>query len=116
MGCAIKFTPLLDLGPEQPVCGLLEIDNVTLLMNCGWSEQFDEQLLEPVISKLPHVDAVVLTHPDVYHVGALPYLIGRHGLTARIFSTVPVRRMGQLAMQELLLDKRAKKVLRQLQQ
>eukprot|EP00983_Pelagomonas_calceolata_P103621 1158929-Pelagomonas_calceolata.AAC.2 len=49
MGCAIKFTPLLGTGPDQPVCGLLEIDGVTLLMNCGWNEQFEEQLLEPVI-------------------------------------------------------------------
>jgi len=49
MGCKINFTPLLSTRHDQPVCGLLEIDGVTLLMNCGWDEQFDEQLLEPVI-------------------------------------------------------------------
>jgi cleavage and polyadenylation specificity factor subunit 2 len=53
------------------------------------------------------VHAVVLTHPDVEHLGALPFLV-RHGLSARIFSTVPVRRMGFLAMQQLLADKRVR--------
>jgi len=47
MSCSINFTPLL--GPEQPVCGLLEVDGMRLLLNCGWSEQFDEHMLEPVI-------------------------------------------------------------------
>ena len=55
---------------------------------------------------LPSIDAVVLTHPDLEHLGALPYLIARYGLKARIFATGPIRRMGQLAMQELLLNKR----------
>jgi hypothetical protein len=36
-------------GQNQPVCGLLEIDGVTLLMNSGWNEQFDEGLLDSVI-------------------------------------------------------------------
>jgi len=60
----------------------------------------------PTHSKLPNIDAVLLTHPDLEHLGALPYLIGRHGLRARVYSTVPVRRMGHLAMHELLLDMR----------
>lgn len=49
MSCSIKFTPLLGTGPEQPVCGLLEVGGARLLLNCGWSEQFEEALLEPVI-------------------------------------------------------------------
>lgn len=57
-------------------------------------------------SVLPRVDAVLLTHPDVAHLGALPVLVGRHGLAARVYSTTPVRRMGHLAMQQLLVDKR----------
>jgi len=38
----------------------------------------------PTHSKLPNIDAVLLTHPDLEHLGALPYLMGRHGLRALV--------------------------------
>jgi Cft2 family RNA processing exonuclease len=51
------------------------------------------------------VDAVLLCHSDVAHLGALPYLVGRCGMHAPVYSTLPVRRNGELAMSEVLLAK-----------
>ncbi len=48
---------------------------------------------------------MLLSHPDLAHLGALPYLVGRCGLTAPIFSTKPVRRMGEMFMFEAYLAK-----------
>ena len=47
------------------------------------------------------VDAVLLTYPDQLHLGALPYLVGKCGLTCPVYATVPVYKMGQMFMYDL---------------
>lgn len=47
------------------------------------------------------MDAVLVSHPDTYHLGALPYLYGRLGLRCPVFATVPVYRMGQMFIYDL---------------
>jgi cleavage and polyadenylation specificity factor subunit 2 len=46
---------------------------------------------------------VLLSHSDVYHVGALPYLVGKYGLLkkAKIFGTLPLVKMGQMTLYDL---------------
>lgn len=44
------------------------------------------------------MDYVLLSHPDLRHLGALPYLVGRCGLAAPVYATLPVRRMGSLLL------------------
>ena len=46
----------------------------------------------------PSVGLVPLSHGDVAHLGALPYLRKELGLVAPVFSTDPVKRLGQIAM------------------
>jgi hypothetical protein len=43
---SVLFTPILGAVSEGPLCYLLEIDDVTLLLDCGWNEHFDVELLE----------------------------------------------------------------------
>ncbi|EFJ50753.1 hypothetical protein VOLCADRAFT_31342, partial [Volvox carteri f. nagariensis] len=107
METSVRFTPLSGVDAESPLCYLLEIDSFTILLDCGWDENFDESALEPIKRVLPRVNAVLLSHPDVAHLGALPYLVGKCGLTAPIFSTKPVRRMGEMFMFESYLAKQA---------
>ncbi len=42
----LRFTPLLGTGPDDPVCGLLELDGHTLLLDCGWTQACTEQHIE----------------------------------------------------------------------
>lgn len=56
-------------------------------------------------SILARVDAVILSHADLAHLGALSYLVTKCGLTAPVYSTLPVRRMGEMAMVELVKAK-----------
>jgi cleavage and polyadenylation specificity factor subunit 2 len=48
MTVGLQFTPLY--GAEGgAICCLLRIGSVNILLDCGWDDQFDEQLLEPLI-------------------------------------------------------------------
>ena len=50
---------------------------------------------------LHRIDAILLSHPDVNHLGALPYLVGKLGLKCPIYATIPVYKMGQMFMYDL---------------
>ncbi|KAK0084884.1 hypothetical protein PV326_006112, partial [Microctonus aethiopoides] len=47
------------------------------------------------------LDAVLLSHPDTLHLGALPYLVGKCGLSCPIYATIPVYKMGQMFMYDM---------------
>lgn len=44
------------------------------------------------------IDAVLLSHSDTSHLGALPYLVGKAGLKVPIYATLPVHKMGLMFM------------------
>ena len=82
---------------------LLQIGNVRILIDCGWDDRFDPSSLDAIANAIEvGIDAVILTHGDLAHAGALPHLISKRGLSidCPIFSTLPVRRMAELLMKE----------------
>jgi hypothetical protein len=44
----ITFTPLLGVGEHDPLAYLLDIDGFRILLDCGWSTDFDPQEIEPL--------------------------------------------------------------------
>ncbi|CAB1339891.1 unnamed protein product [Coregonus sp. 'balchen'] len=46
---------------------------------------------ESALCYLLQVDAVLLSHPDPLHLGALPYAVGKLGLNCPIYATIPSR-------------------------
>lgn len=52
-------------------------------------------------SHIKTIDAVLITYPDIYHLGALPYLVGHCGLKCPVYATIPVFKMGQMFMYDL---------------
>lgn len=107
MGSQINFTQLYGATYDSPLCSLLEINSFTFLIDCGWTEEFDVAVLEPLKEAIPRVDAVLLSHPDTAHLGALPYAIGRLGLKVPIYATQPTCRMGQMFMYDQYLSHHA---------
>lgn len=67
MTAIVKFTPLYGSRSEGPFCSLLEIDECTLLLDCGWDDKFSPEALEHLRPLLPKIDAVLLSHPDILH-------------------------------------------------
>jgi hypothetical protein len=53
---------------------------------------------------------VLLSQPDVGHVGALPYLMAKAGLAAPVYATSPIARLGPLAMYDLHTSKHVSRV------
>lgn len=47
------------------------------------------------------IDAILLSYPDMSHLGALPYLVGKLGVICPIFATIPVYKMGQMFMYDV---------------
>ena len=54
------------------------------------------------------IDAVLLAHPDTLHLGALPYAMKQLGLSAPVYSTEPVYRLGLLTMYDQYLSRKVK--------
>eukprot|EP00040_Diaphanoeca_grandis_P026591 m.149321 g.149321 ORF g.149321 m.149321 type:complete len:741 (+) comp30650_c0_seq1:204-2426(+) len=102
MTSIVKFTPLSGAKNEKPLCYLLEIDEFKLLLDCGWDERFDVSELKLLKGLAPLVDGVLLSHPDLDHLGALPYAYGKLGLNCKVYATTPVNQMGQFFMYDAL--------------
>lgn len=104
MTSIVKFEALSGAAYDtemSPPCYLLEVDDCKLLLDCGWDEHFSSSIVNRIARHVKTIDAVLLSHPDPYHLGLLPYLVGKLGLNCPIFSTVPVSKMGEMFMYDL---------------
>lgn len=54
------------------------------------------------------IDAVLLSHADTLHLGALPYAMKQLGLSAPVYSTEPVYRLGLLTMYDHYLSRKVR--------
>lgn len=89
------------------------------LLDCGLDDRFDAGYMEALRLRAPQINAVLLTYPDIAHIGALPFLVGKCGLNCPVYATVsflfarayekplcglqvPVYKMGQLFLYDWL--------------
>ncbi len=45
----------------------------------------------------------MLSHPDISHIGALPYAMSKLGLKADVFGTIPLYKMGHILLKILFI-------------
>lgn len=110
MTVSIQYEPLYGVNsPDRALSSILTIDGFKILLDCGWTSAFDVTYISALAEVAKDVDVVLISHPDIPHVGALPYAVGRCGLTARVISTLPVWRMGLMFMYDTYLSLRAKR-------
>lgn len=102
----MQVTPLCGVYNENPLSYLVSIDAFNILIDCGWNDHFDPSLLQPLSRVASTIDAVLLSHPDTLHLGALPYAIKHLGLSAPVYSTEPVYRLGLLTMYDHFLSRK----------
>ncbi|KAK5575431.1 hypothetical protein RB653_006564 [Dictyostelium firmibasis] len=113
MASIIKFTALSGAKDESPPCYLLEIDDYCILLDCGLSYNLDFSLLEPLEKVAKRIDAVLLSHSDTTHIGGLPYVMGKYGLTGTIYGTTPVLKMGTMFLYDLYENKMSQEEFQQ---
>ncbi|XP_024982381.1 cleavage and polyadenylation specificity factor subunit 2 isoform X1 [Cynara cardunculus var. scolymus] len=104
MGTSVQVTPLCGVYNENPLSYLVSIDGFNFLIDCGWNDHFDPSLLQPLSRVASKIDAVLLSHSDTMHLGALPYAMKQFGLSAPIYATEPVYRLGLLTMYDHYLS------------
>ena len=68
-------------------------------------QSLDSVREEACLQVIGRIDAVVISHPDLAHLGALPYLMGRLKLQAPVYATVPCHKMGQMFMYDQYLSR-----------
>jgi cleavage and polyadenylation specificity factor subunit 2 len=92
----VKFKPLYGVHGDGPLSYLLQIKDFTFLLDCGWADPYNPSQLEPLLEEIDTIDAVLISHPDAAHIGALPYLVGKAKLNAAIYTTGAIHKMGQM--------------------
>ncbi|XP_050251747.1 cleavage and polyadenylation specificity factor subunit 2 [Quercus robur] len=106
MGTSVQVSPLCGVYNENPLSYLVSIDSFNFLIDCGWNDHFDPTLLQPLSKVASTIDAVLVSHPDTLHLGALPYAMKQLGLNAPVYATEPVYRLGLLTMYEQFLSRK----------
>uniref|UniRef100_A0A665WMV0 Cleavage and polyadenylation specificity factor subunit 2 n=1 Tax=Echeneis naucrates TaxID=173247 RepID=A0A665WMV0_ECHNA len=101
MTSIIKLTAVSGVQEESALCYLLQVDEFRFLLDCGWDENFSVDIIDAMKRYVHQIDAVLLSHPDPIHLGALPYAVGKLGLNCTIYATIPVYKMGQMFMYDL---------------
>lgn len=101
MTSIIKLHALSGAMDESPPCYILQIDDFRFLLDCGWNEKFDLDFIKELKRHVHMIDAVLISYPDPLHLGALPYLVGKCGLSCPVYATIPVYKMGQMFMYDL---------------
>ena len=107
MTSVVKFTSFFgSAGTEEPHCHLLEIDDCKILLDCGWNSHFDTKLFEKVGEIASSLDLIVISHPDMLHIGGLVYFVKTFETSAKILCTTPIYQMGQKCMYDAYESKR----------
>ena len=105
----VRFTPLFGGRENLGVCSLLEIGKCRILFDCGCVANCDAEQYRRAGEKLRAdggVDAILLSHADIQHMGALPILYkALNNTSTQVICTLPVFKMGQLMLYDYCLNK-----------
>lgn len=105
MSSTIQVTALSGENSTDSVCFLLEIDDARLLLDCG-GEPLRPESVEGLrrILATDSIDAVLISHADPRHLNLLPYAVGNLGLDCPVYLSLPIWRLGKLALYESVAE------------
>ena len=104
----ISVSPVYGAGKDGPLCSLLKVDDdLSILLDCGWDDMFRVEEISNLAQVAPQVTHVLISHPDLLHLGCLPYAKKHFGLDAPVYATLPVHKMGQMYLYDQYLSRQA---------
>ncbi|KAJ9059871.1 hypothetical protein DSO57_1036979 [Entomophthora muscae] len=112
MSSVVTFTPITGCHSEGPICYLLELDGVTIMLDCGLPDTAAPEELAKIDRLLQKVDVILLTHPTLTHIGGYVRFHNRYIQTATaaatstahsipVYATIPLQNMGRMLMLDL---------------
>ena len=81
--------------------------NFQFLLDCGWDETNSSRLIDNLRRHGRQIDAILISHPSVLHLGLLPYAVAQLGINCPIYMTIPTCKLGQMFMYDITQSKTA---------
>ena len=110
----VELTPIFGARGPGPLCSLLTVDGARILLDAGWSDALEAEGGPPTpgadvggepapavaaaLAAASTAHALLLSHADMEHVGALAAIVAALPPTSPVLATVPVHRLGQLVL------------------
>lgn len=100
-----NLTSLLGAQSSSPASqSLVEFEGgIKILIDVGWSEEFDAKLLKHLEKHVPTLSFILLTHATTAHLGAFAHCCKHIPLFSRIpvYATEPVIALGRTLLQDI---------------
>ncbi|KAL7669013.1 hypothetical protein ACOME3_009689 [Neoechinorhynchus agilis] len=90
---------------SRAVSYILQLDDHRIMLDCGWDSNLSPAMAETYKKHARFIDAILISYPDVYHLGALPFLVGKCGLECPVYATTPIHNMGLMFMYEIWMNR-----------
>lgn len=90
-------------------CTLLKIGGFNILLDCGsvhggYSKYIGE--IQASLGGSKELNAVIISHADLQHMGSLPAVFGKNALTtSQVICTLPVFKFGQMLLYDYVLNR-----------
>ncbi|KAI3385611.1 hypothetical protein SNEBB_000399 [Seison nebaliae] len=85
-------------------CHLLKINDVNIMLDCGWTRELDEKIISKYLDNINHLDYILISHGTFEHIGALP-LIMKIYPNAQVYCTEPVNILSKLMFYDFIQSK-----------
>lgn len=100
-----RVVPLYGCETFGATCVLVAANRMNVLVDCGLDDSVDFAARQKLKQKSSRILAVLLTHPTIDHIGALPLLVGKFGCTAPIYASQPVKDFARWILYDFLESK-----------
>src|SRR3989338_1920038 len=111
---SIKFIPLISTSSSAssttevlglPQCSLLQLEHLTLLLDCGGTPQFENtEILDAIRPYAQEIDAVLLASSELSSCGSLPQVLPLLRPGVKVLATMATARLGILALTSQFLS------------
>lgn len=103
----VHFTSLGGVGEVGASAHVVQMNDLTILLDCGMHPKHEGREALPDFSKLPAPpDAVIITHGHVDHCGSLPYLLRLYPNAVPYATPATVRILGRMLQNSVTVMER----------
>jgi cleavage and polyadenylation specificity factor subunit 2 len=104
-GGGVRVLPLYGCETFGPTSVLIVANRMNVLVDCGFEDTVDDAWQQKLKRHSSRILAVLLTHPSIDHIGALPLLVGKYGCSAPIYASQPVKDFARWILYDFLESK-----------